>query len=259
MVLDPTLPAAAALSAAGAGLGWAWGGSCLGACAAWLPGRLSPRVQSGALGLAAGVMVAAALLSLLPQALDVGSPWAVLGGFAAGIALMLGLDAVVPHQHPGADAPDHGGGGLAARTGLLIALALTLHNIPEGLAVGLAALDGSVPALGNSVVLAIALHNVLEGVLVALPLRLAGFSRLAAFGLGQAAAAAEVLAGVGAVLVVGFAGWLLPAGLAAAAGAMIFVVLEELYPEALRAEAGNAAPIGAVAGVSAVIALTALL
>ncbi len=246
------------LGLAAAGLGWSWAGSCLGAFAAWLPARLSGRTQAALLGVASGVMLAAALLSLLPQAMHSGALGVVLAGFLAGLGLMALLDAAVPHQHAGAPGPDHRTGGMAPGTGVLIALALTLHNIPEGLAVGLAALAGQGGGQTHGVVIAIALHNVLEGILVAVPLRLAGFTAWSAFGMGQFAAIAEVGAGVSAVLLVGFASWLLPAGLACAAGAMVFVVLEDIYPEALRAAEGNAGPAGAVIGVTVVVALTGL-
>ena len=245
------------LAAAAIGLSWSLAGSALGACAALSPRLPGARTQAALLGFAAGVMLAASLLSLLPQALDAGgSLSAVVGGLLGGIALIALLDRMVPHQHPGAPAPDHARG-LTRGTALLIALALTLHNIPEGMAVGIAAAHGELAAAGT-VVAAIAIHNVIEGVLVAVPLRLSGMSALRAFAIGQVAGAAEFLAGLTAALVIGDGSWLIPAGLACAAGAMVFLVLEELYPEAVRLDAGNIAPLGATAGVVLVVMLKAL-
>jgi len=125
------------------------------------------------------------------------------------------------------------------------------------MAVGIAAAHGEIAAAGT-VVAAIAIHNVIEGVLVAVPLRLSGMSALRAFLLGQIAGAAEFLAGLTAALVIGDGSWLIPAGLACAAGAMVFLVLEELYPEAVRLDAGNIAPLGATAGVVLVVVLRGL-
>lgn len=240
------------------GLAWAWAGSCLGACAAWLPVRPSPAIQAGALGLAAGVMIAAALMGLVPDALALaggGRTHLVWIGFLLGMAVIIALDRLLPHQHPGSPGPDHPVG-IPHSMALLIALALIIHNIPEGMAVGVAAMSGDASPSGTAVITAMALHNILEGLLVTLPLRLAGMRPLTAFALGQAAGVMEVAAGVGAALWLPVDSSAIPVALAAAGGAMIFISFEELLPEAMRCHPGNAGPMGAALGVTGVIVLT---
>ncbi|MCC6669594.1 MAG: ZIP family metal transporter [Planctomycetes bacterium] len=237
---------------------WAALGSGLGACAAFAPAAPAPRGTAALLGFAGGVMLAAALLSLLPQALALprGGLGPVLLGFGLGVALIWALDLFVPHQHPGAPAQDHASE-RRLHVGVLIALAITLHNLPEGMAVGVAAAAGAGGADTGAVVWAIAAHNVVEGVLVAFPLRLAGLRPWPAFACAQVAGLAEVAAGLVAALLVTQAAWLLPAALAFAGGAMVYLVFEELLPEALRAADGNAASLGGTAGIVLVLVLGA--
>ena len=243
------------------GLLWAWAGSCLGAFAAWLPIRPRPAVQAGALGFAAGVMIAAALLGLIPDALEQVGPagaWLAWLGFAAGLLLIAGLDRLLPHQHPGAEGPDHVGAtkqGIPRNAALLIALALTLHNIPEGMAVGVAGVSGEGGPSGMAVIIAIAFHNVVEGLLVTMPLVLAGMRRRTAFLLGQLAGLIEVGAGAAAATLLPANSAFIPIALAAAGGAMIFISFEELLPEAQRCHGGNAGPVGAVCGVGMTMVL----
>lgn len=249
-----------ALDHALGGLLLAWAGSATGAFAALLPLRPRPAVQSAALGLAAGVMIAAALLGLVPDALDLAGPGRaplVWMGFLAGLAGIALLDRLLPHQHPGAGAPDHGG--IGRSTALLLATALILHNIPEGMAVGVAAGTGEASASGPAVVLAIALHNVLEGLLIAVPLRLSGVRPLAAMALGQAAGVVELGAGALAALWLAPGSAAVPMALAAAGGAMVFISFEELLPESLRCHPGNAGPLGAAAGVCSLLVLGSLM
>ena len=247
------------------GLLWAWAGSCLGAFAAFLPVRPRPEVQAGALGFAAGVMIAAALLGLIPDALahvGPGGAWLVWLGFAAGLLLIAGLDRLLPHQHPGAEGPDHVGiikPGIPRNAALLIALALTLHNIPEGMAVGVAGASGEGGPAGMAVIIAIGFHNVVEGLLVTMPLVLAGMRRRTAFLLGQLAGLIEVGAGVAAATLLPATSGFIHFTLAAAGGAMIFISFEELLPEAQRCHDGNAGPIGAVVGVGMTMVLISLL
>lgn len=249
------------LAAAWGGLLLAWAGSCLGACCGLLPFRPTPRLQALSLGLAAGVMIAAALLGLVPDALALagaGRAHLVWIGFAAGLGGIALIDRLLPHQHPGAEGADHGHG-LRIGAAQLIALALILHNIPEGMAVGVAASAGEASPSGPAMLIAMALHNVLEGLLIAVPLRLAGMRPLGACAVGQFAGGVEVLAGVLA------AHWLpqdssaIPFSLAAAAGAMVFIAFEELLPESLRCDGGNAGPLGAALGVGGLIVLGGML
>lgn len=246
------------------GLAWSWAGSCLGAFAAWLPVRPRPAVQAAALGFAAGVMLSAALLGLVPDALaQVGSgrTWLIWLGFLLGLGLIAGLDRLLPHQHPGSDAPDHAvaGRGVSRSAAQLIALALIIHNIPEGMAVGAATAAGESSPSGPAVITALALHNVVEGLLVTVPLVLAGMRRTTAFLLGQMAGLIEVAAGFAAVAWLAPGATAIPVALAAAAGAMVFISFEELLPESIRCHPGNAGPIGAVLGVTGMIVLGSLL
>lgn len=243
------------------GLAISWAGSCLGACAAWLPLRPRPAFQAGALGLAAGVMLAASMLGLVPDALALSGgdrAWLVWLGFLAGLAAIAALDRLLPHQHPGAERPDHAAA-MGRSTAQLIALALAIHNIPEGMAVGVASAAGESLPGGGSVIVALSLHNVVEGLLITMPLVLAGMGRGTAFVLGQAAGAVEVLAGAAAAWWIAPGSWIIPAGLAAAAGAMVFIAFEELLPESYRCHAGNAGPVGAVLGVGGMIVLGSLM
>lgn len=253
-----------ALSLIASGLAWTWAGSCVGAFAAWLPMRPHPALQAGALGLAAGVMLAASLLGLVPDARALAGgqrAWLVWLGFLLGMGVIAALDRLLPHQHPGADAPDHGRPGQSMRrsTAQLIAIALIIHNIPEGMAVGVTATAGTASPAGSTVIAALALHNVVEGLLITMPLVLAGMRRGTAFLLGQAAGVVEVLAGAAAAWWIEPGSAVIPLGLAAAAGAMVFISFEELLPESFRCHAGNAGPIGAVLGVGGMILLGSLM
>jgi len=239
------------ITTAATATGIAWVGSAIGACAAWMPRAPGARTMAGMLGLAAGVMIAATLLSLIPlaQALS-DSHLLIIGAFAGGGILIWGLDLLVPHQHPGAPEPDHGQP-ISGHTGTLIAAAIVIHNIPEGAAVGAYSVGEGGPT--GSLVWAIALHNIIEGVLVAFPLRAAGFSTRTAFLVAQGAGAVEFAAGIAAAAMVGLAMTLLPVALAMAGGAMMYVVFEELLPEAHRHRQGNTASLGAMLGVALVV------
>lgn len=241
-------------------LAWAWAGSCLGSCAAWIPMRPRPSLQAGALGLAAGVMIAAALLGLVPDAIAQahGRQAVVWFGFAVGLAGIALIDRFMPHQHPGDTRPDHQPS-IRRSAAELIALALILHKIPEGMAVGVAAAAGAASPSGPAVITAIAVHNVLEGVLIAVPLQLAGTARLTAFGLGQLAGVVALVSGLAAALLLPTDAAVIPAAMAAAAGAMVFIAFEELLPEALRLDGGNSGPVGAVLGVGGLIMLTGVM
>jgi ZIP family zinc transporter len=213
--------------------------------------RVSQRFLDGSLGMASGVMLAASFWSLLHPSIEMAASagWGSLKwvpallGFLAGALFLRGIDWVLPHLHPDLEKAE----GLSStwrRTTLLV-MAITLHNVPEGLAVGIAfggaASSALSPAdqvqhLGAAValVIGIALQNIPEGMAVALPIRAEGHSRLRAVWWGQLSSIVEPIAGVmGAVLVV-LAGPVLPYALAFAGGAMIFVVAEELIPESQR-------------------------
>ena len=221
--------------------------------------RVSAGAQRIFLGFAAGVMVAAAVWSLLIPAIEEaessGLPgWLpAAGGFLLGVLFLLAMDYLMPHLHLGAQKPE-GRSSSWKRTTLLI-FAVTLHNIPEGMSVGLlfamAAQDGGDPAMfGMAVALAIGIgiQNVPEGAAVALPLLQEGMSAPKAFGLGTLSGLAEPVFGILVVLFAAVIAHYMPWMLAFSAGAMMYVVVEELIPEAHLGEHSNAGTLGVMAG-----------
>lgn len=218
--------------------------------------RTAPRrLLDSMLGFAAGVMTAAACWSLLVPSIDLGGVRAASLGLAAGAVTLFGLDQILPHLHPH-DRPDAEAEGITVqwRRTVLLILAITLHNIPEGLAIGVAYGTGDwIPA--SVLAVGIALQNVPEGLAVSLPLRREGFSAWRALWYGQLSALVEPVAGVvGAALVV-WVSALLPYGLAFAAGAMLYVVVEELLPAAERNGGGDAVTIGFMLGFGVMMGL----
>ncbi len=211
------------------------------------------------LGFAAGVMIAASVWSLLIPAIEEAEAagkigWIpAAGGFLAGVAFLMGLDALLPHLHPGSEKPE-GMKSQLKRTSLLV-FAVTLHNIPEGMAVGLsfalAAQHGGDPAMYAAAValaVGIGIQNFPEGAAIALPLRQEGMSRTKAFLCGSASGVVEPIFGILTVLVAGSIVNLMPWLLSFAAGAMIYVVVEELIPEAHLGEHSNLGTLGVMAG-----------
>ncbi len=221
------------------------------------------RVTAGAqrifLGFAAGVMVAASVWSLLIPAIEEAQNWGMpgwlpaAGGFLLGVGFLMALDCVMPHLHLGAKEPE-GHSSTWRRTTLLI-FAVTLHNIPEGMAVGfsfaLAAQHGNDPALyAGAMALAIGMgiQNFPEGAAISLPLRQEGLPAWKSFVYGGLSGIVEPIFGILAVLVAGSIQPLLPWLLAFAAGAMLYVVVEELIPEAHLGEHSNVGTLGVMAG-----------
>jgi ZIP family zinc transporter len=216
--------------------------------------RPSARTLAAVLGLTAGIMLAASFFGLLAPALEAGTLGEVVAGFALGCAALFALDIAVPHLHErfverghendAADAERRG----AQRRAILLLSALTIHNLPEGLAVGLAFAAGGVE-LGLPTAIAIGLQNVPEGFAAAAPLRDAGVSTPRAVGFAFATGAVEppaaLLAGVVAT---GLAGVVLAGGLAFAAGAMVYVVVDELIPESHAGGFEREATLGLLAG-----------
>jgi zinc transporter, ZIP family len=223
-----------------------WGMTALGAALVFGTKKVNRKLLDAMLGFAAGVMIAASFWSLLAPAIDLSEGGSLpkwvppLIGFLAGGVFLRGLDRVLPHLHPGAPAREAEGIKTSWQRSVLLISAITLHNIPEGLAIGVAfgAVAAGVPqaSLGAAIALAvgIGLQNFPEGTAVAMPLRREGMSRGKSFFYGQLSAVVEPIAAVlGAVAVV-LAQPILPYALAFAAGAMIFVAAEELIPEAKR-------------------------
>ena len=223
-----------------------WGLTALGASLVFGAKKVDRKLLDAMLGFAAGVMIAASFWSLLAPSIELSADgplpeWVppLIGFLAGGIFLRL-LDRVLPHLHPGHPMSDVEGIHTSWRRSVLLVSAITLHNIPEGLAVGVAfgAAATGVPgaSLGAAVALAIGigLQNFPEGTAVAMPLRREGVSRARSFFYGQLSAVVEPVAGVLGAAAVVLAKPILPYALAFAAGAMIFVVAEELVPEAKR-------------------------
>lgn len=213
------------------------------------------RLMDALMGFAGGVMVAAACWSLLVPALTRGGVGPAATGFLAGAGLIYVLDQVLPHLHP--EFPDEarreGPPSPWRRSALLIA-AITLHNLPEGLAVGIGFASGDTGA-AVALAIGIGLQNVPEGLAVALPLRRDGMSRWRALWYGQLTAVVEPVAAVIGAAVVTQASGLLPYGLAFAAGAMIYVVVEELIPETVRTGSADVATLGFIAGFTLMMVL----
>ena len=244
-----------------------WFFTAAGAAPVLFAKRVNQRMMDGMLGLAAGVMIAASYWSLLAPAIEMsGGDWkpAAIGFLAGGFFLYL-VDKVLPHLHIGFKTSEAEGIKTSWHRSILLVSAVTLHNIPEGLAVGVA--FGSVGLAADAAMaremmigaialaIGISLQNFPEGLAVAMPLRREGMGRFKAFMYGQASGAVEPLSGVlGAWLVISMEA-LLPYGLAFAAGAMIFVVVEELIPESQREGYSDFATAGAMVGFALMMSL----
>jgi zinc transporter, ZIP family len=223
-----------------------WGVTAAGASLVFFTKEVNPKVMDSMLGFAAGVMIAASFWSLLAPGIlmaeEMGQiPWITAAvGFISGGVLMRGIDLVLPHLHPKEKIEDAEGIESSWKRSTLLVSAITLHNIPEGLAVGVAfgavASDMSTATIGGAVALAIGigLQNFPEGTAVSMPLRREGMSRSKSFLIGQASGMVEPVAGVAGVLFVLYLQDILPYALCFAAGAMIFVVVEELIPESQK-------------------------
>src|SRR5829696_377422 len=224
--------------------------TALGAALVFGTKNVPRKLLDAMLGFAAGVMIAASFWSLLAPAIELSDAGAlpswvppVIGFLAGGVFLRL-LDRALPHLHPGLKMSEAEGVHTSWRRSVLLVSAITLHNIPEGLAVGVAfgavgaGITGGVPGatLGAAIALAvgIGLQNFPEGTAVAMPLRREGMTPSKSFFYGQLSAVVEPVAGVIGVVAVTLAQPLLPYALAFAAGAMIFVVVEELVPESQK-------------------------
>jgi ZIP family zinc transporter len=213
----------------------------------------SARTLDVVIGLTAGIMLAAAFFSLLLPALEEGTLIEVVIGFIFGCATLFALDNAVPHLHErfverGHEAELDEARRDAQKRSILLLSALTIHNLPEGLAVGLAFAAGG-PELGLPVAVAIGAQNIPEGFAAAAPLLDAGTSKRRAVGFAFATGAVEPPAALlAAGVATGIAGAILSGGLAFAAGAMIYVVVDELIPEAHAGGFERDATLGLLAG-----------
>ena len=228
---------------------------------------INRKILNSMLGFAAGVMIAASFWSLLKPAIEMAEnngslSWLpALLGFLAGGAFLFLVDKILPHLHMGLSKDKAEGIKTTWQRSVLLVMAITLHNIPEGLAVGVAfgaiSDNPDTGMLAGAIALAIGigLQNFPEGAAVSIPLRREGFSRLKAFNYGQLSGIVEPIAGViGAFLVLTIKP-MLPYALSFAAGAMIFVVVEELIPESQAGDETDLSTVGAMLGFATMMLL----
>lgn len=244
-----------------------WGVTAVGAASVFGTVTFSRRVLDTLLGFTAGVMIAASYWSLLAPAIEISQGGALPAWLPAVVGFLLGagtlrvIDMVLPHLHMGLKTNQAEGLHTPWKRTLLLVLAITLHNIPEGLAVGVAfgAAGSGVPgaSLAGAMALAIGigLQNFPEGIAVAMPLRREGLSRVRSFWYGQLSALVEPAAGVLGAAAVLIMQPLLPFALAFAAGAMIFVVVEDVIPESQGGGNTDLATMGAIVGFAIMMVL----
>ena len=218
------------------------------------------RLQKALLGFASGVMVAASVWSLIIPAIDMGSGKEsvipVVIGLLAGFAFLLLIDQITPHIHP-VGGPEGPKSKLSRTT--MLALAVTIHNFPEGMAVGVAiagAMNADFSMAGAMALsLGIAIQNIPEGAIISMPLRAAGNSRRRSFMIGSLSGIVEPLGGALVLLLASAATAAMPYLLPFAAGAMLYVVIEELVPEASQGEHSNISTIGFALGFALMMVL----
>ena len=244
-----------------------WGLTALGASAVFFFKSIKRKVLDGMLGFAAGVMIAASYWSLLAPAIEMteeagGIPWVpATVGFLLGGAFLWAVDKILPHLHLGYPTEEAEGIETSWHRSILLVLAITLHNFPEGLAVGVAfgaaaaGLPSATVAGAVALALGIGLQNFPEGMAVSVPLRREGLSRGKSFWYGQMSGAVEPIAGVLGAAAVLLITPILPYALAFAAGAMIYVVVEELIPESQLESSTDIATIGAMLGFAVMMTL----
>ena len=232
-------------------------------------GEMSVRLKKSLLGFASGVMVAASVWSLLIPSMEMvadSGRWSVVPaavGFLLGIGFLLLLDELTPHLHLGSEKPE-GLRSHLSRTAML-SLAVTIHNLPEGMAVGVV-FAGAETSVSNisiasaiAVSLGIAIQNVPEGAIISMPMRVAGNSKWKSFAIGSLSGAVEPLGALVVVLLSALMMPVLPYMLAFAAGAMMYVVVEELIPEASEGRHSNLSTIGFALGFVLMMVLDVVL
>lgn len=235
------------------------------ACVFFMKGSLSLDIQRALAGFAAGVMVAASVWSLLIPAMEQAASmgqWAFVpaaAGFWLGVIFLLCLDRLVPHLHAGCGEAE----GIKCSLGrsTMLALAVALHNLPEGMAVGVVYAgwlsgNGDISLAGAlALSLGIAIQNFPEGAIISMPLRAEGLSRTRAFGYGMASGVVEPLGAAITILLAGIMVPILPYALSFAAGAMIYVVVEELIPDMAQGDHSNLGTLFFAAGFTVMMAL----
>lgn len=246
-----------------------WALTALGAGLVFFFKEINQKILNAMLGFAAGVMIAASFWSLLAPAIEMAEgrslpAWMIAAiGFLTGALFLWLADKLIPHMHLNAKNGESEGMPTRLRRSILLVLSITLHNIPEGLAVGVAfgaaASGGETGTIAAAIAVAvgIGIQNFPEGAAVSIPLRREGLSRTKSFMYGQASGLVEPIAGVIGAALVMYMEAVLPYALAFAAGAMIFVVVEELIPEAQSGGKGSAdlATMGCIAGFTVMMIL----
>ncbi len=244
-----------------------WAVTALGAATVFFVKGIDRRILDASLGFAAGVMIAASFWSLLAPAITLSgemgySPWVPpLVGFVLGGLVLFGTDRVLPHLHLFAPITEAEGIQTQWHRNVLLTLAITLHNIPEGLAVGVAfgavgaSIEGATLPGAIALAIGIGLQNFPEGAAVSLPLRNNGLSQWRSFFIGQGSALVEPIAGVLGAAAVLLMRPILPFALAFAAGAMIFVVVEEVIPESQAGHNTDIATLAALTGFAIMMTL----
>lgn len=231
----------------------------------FLGDKFAERIQRALLGFASGVMVAASVWSLLIPAMEESASMGNLAwipavvGFMLGVLFMLALDTFTPHLHPDSQQPE-GPRSKLGRSSMLV-LAVTLHNIPEGMAVGVVAAGVMTGELGMTftgamaLAIGLAIQNIPEGAIISLPLRSAGNSRGRAFAYGALSGVVEPIAAIVTILFIEHLSRIFPYMLAFAAGAMIYVVVEELIPESHNGHHSNIPTIAFAIGFALMMVL----
>jgi ZIP family zinc transporter len=244
-----------------------WGLTALGAAMVFMTKEIDKRILDTMLGFAAGVMIAASYWSLLAPAIEMSEDLNIpvwfppMVGFLLGGIFLGGVDKMLPHLHLGFPIEEAEGIKTSFRRSTLLILAVTLHNVPEGLAVGVAfgAVVAGFPSSTLPVAIALALgigiQNFPEGLVISIPLRGGGMSRFKSFWYGQLSGIVEPIASVIGAAAVIMAKPILPYALSFAAGAMIFVVVEELIPESQRGKNTDLATLGAMIGFTVMMVL----
>lgn len=247
--------------------GFTWFVTALGAAVVFVFKQVNRKVLDGMLGFAAGVMIAASFWSLLAPAIEMAEEGGLPSWIPSAIGFLLGggflrlVDMVLPHLHRGLPIEEAEGIPTSWRRSILLVLAITMHNIPEGLAVGVAfgALGANLPTASLAGAMALALgigiQNFPEGTAVSVPLRREGMSMLKSFWYGQLSGLVEPVAGILGAAAVLYMRPLLPYALAFAAGAMIFVVVEELIPESQIEKNTDVATMGSMLGFALMMTL----
>lgn len=245
----------------------AWGLTCVGASLALLFKQVGSKLLDAILGFAAGVMLAASFFSLLSPSIELARELRLPTWLPATVGFLLGagflrlLDFVLPHLHPQPSQGEAEGIPTNWKASTLLVIAITIHNIPEGLSIGVGfgayGLDPTLFSLASAWALAtgIGLQDIPEGFAVSMPLRKAGLSPLSSFGVGVLSGLVEpIFALIGAYLAA-VSRYILPYGLGFAAGAMIYVAAEELIPEVHRSGHSDIATMGLIIGFAVMMVL----